>query len=231
MKSILVTTLLADAARLLQDTGFVRWTRTHHQRNLNEAYRAVFMARPDSGMFTGTYTCSAGYRQVLTKSPGGFPSAQHLRAVVRNLATGSTKQAVQLVPQSMLDTQRPGWTDETPTLSVQQYCYDMALPSQFLVYPPALAAAQLEVVYDALPTPHALTEGQLTADTTTVISVDDVFSGPLLDFMLYRAYSLDAEHEANATRAQQHLGAFTQALGADMQSDMASAPANTARGG
>lgn len=231
MKSILVTTLLADAARLLQDTGFVRWTRAHHQRNLNEAYRTLFTLRPDTGMTTGTYTCSAGYRQVLTKSPGGFPSAQHLRAVVRNVAPGSTKQTVHLAAQTMLDTQRPGWTDEPPTLSIQQYCYDLALPAHFLVYPPALASAQLEVVYDALPSQHALTEEQLTTDTTTVISVDDVFSGPLLDFMLYRAYSLDAEHEANAARAQQHLGMFTQALVADMQSDLASAPANSARGG
>jgi len=231
MKSVLVTTLLSDAARVLQDPTFVRWTRVHHQRNLNEGYRALFIMRPDVGMTTGTFTCAAGYRQILTKTPGGFPTAQRLRSVVRNVATGSTKQAVQLVPQAALDTQRPGWTDEAQALSIQLYCYDLLLPQQFLVYPPALATAQLEVVYDALPTQHALTEEQLTTDTTTAISVDDIYSGPLLDFMLYRAFTTDAEYAANAERAQQHLNAFTQTVGVDMQSDMSTGPTNTPRGG
>jgi hypothetical protein len=103
--------------------------------------------------------------------------------------------------------------------------FDPRLPKQFLVYPPATASAQLEVAYALVPAPHTLTEAQLIDPTTAeVIRIDDVYANPLLDYMLYRAFSKDSEQANNASRAMAHYQAAVASLGIKSQSDQASQP-------
>jgi hypothetical protein len=46
----------------------------------------------------------------------------------------------------------------------------------------------------------------------------------MLDYMLYRAYSKDAEYAANAQRAVAHFQAFQNALGVKSQTEAVSQP-------
>jgi len=48
--------------------------------------------------------------------------------------------------------------------------------------------------------------------TTTTINLDDTYANPLLDYMLYRAYSKDAEQAGNAQRAMAHYQAMADAI-------------------
>lgn len=58
----------------------------------------------------------------------------------------------------------------------------------------------------------------------TPIKLDDIYANVILDYILYRAYSKDAEYAANATRASLHYQAFTSALGAKTQVDAGNDP-------
>ena len=111
-------------------------------------------------------------------------------------------------------------------LDIQHFMYDARVPKQFLVYPPALDTAQLEVVYTEPALAHALAEADLNPanNNTTVISLDDTYAAPIVDWVLYRAFSKDAEHGNNVTRAAAHYAAFTNALGAKNETDSAADP-------
>lgn len=222
MATIKVIEIIARVENILQDTG-IRWPRTELQQWLNEAYLNILLARPDANAKTGTFTCVIGTRQKLENQ---FADGLRVLDVVRNMAGASTKRVVRLIQRSILDDQRPSWHTETGTVNIQHWMFDTRQPKEFFVYPPALATAELEVVYTAPVGAHTLTEAQLDPDSAnaTVILLDDLYAAPLVDWILYRAYSKDAEYGENQTRASGHLQAFTATIGAKTTIDGAADP-------
>lgn len=222
MATVKVVDLIARAKTILQDEDSVRWSLSELQWWLNDGYRETLNFRPDSNTLTGEFTCVAGPRQVLTTI---FPAATRLVTVLRNTATTSNKYAVRLVDRRVLDDQRKGWYTETPTVSIEEYMFDPRQPREFLVYPPATSAAKLEVTYAQVPSPHTLSDVQLNnMATAETIRIDDTFANSLLDYMLYRAYTKDAEQQGNAARAVAHYQAFQSSLGVSAQTNAASQP-------
>jgi len=207
---------------VLQDSG-VRWPRVELQNWLNEAYFNIVLLRPDANAKTGAFTCAAGSRQTLVSV---FNNAVRLLDVTRNLAATSTKKVVRLVDRSVLDDQRPAWHTETGTVNIQHYMYDPRHPKEFFVYPPATTDAQLEVVYTDTPSLHALSETDLnpSGGNTEVIKLDDIYLTPITDWVLYRAYSKDAENQANEARAAAYYQSFSNSIGSKTQSDTAVMP-------
>ena len=222
MATVKVIDIIERVEHVLQDTN-VRWPRLELQNWINESYLNITLLRPDANAKTGTFTCAAGSRQVLTAQ---FASGLRLLDVTRNLAAASTKKAVRLVSRAVLDDQRPTWHSETGNINIQHYMVDARQPKEFFVYPPATNAAQIEIVYADAPTPHALSEAALdpAGSDTTVINLDDTYTTPMIDWVLYRAYSKDAEYGANEQRAAAAYGAFNQVIGAKTQTDAAVAP-------
>jgi hypothetical protein len=222
MATVKVVDLIVRAQTLLQDEDSVRWTVAELQYWLNDAYKETIGLRPDVNTQTAEYTCVAGPRQVIT---GSFPNAIRLVEVVRNLASTSNKTSIRLTDRRSLDTQQRSWYAETPTTSVELYMFDPRTPKEFLVYPPATTAARLEVIYSILPEDHTLTAAQLVNPATAeTIRIDDIFATALFDYMLYRAFSKDAEQTAMMQRAVAHYQAFQNALGIKQQVDAASQP-------
>lgn len=223
MATYKVREVIGRVEDVLQDSN-VRWPRLELQEWLNEAYRQITLHRPDANSAAGTFTCAAGSRQVLTT---GFSDATRLLDVIRNMAAGSNKKVIRQVDRAILDDQRPGWHNEAQTINIEHYTFDPRQPKEFFVYPPALGTAEIEVLYSSVPSPHALSESNLDPDgaDTTVINVDDIYQSALVDWMLYRAYSKDAEYGANEARAMASYQAFMQGIGAKTQVDAAADPA------
>jgi len=222
MSVVKVIDIIKRVEYVLQDTN-VRWPRIELQNWLNESYLSITLLRPDASAKTGTFNCAEGSRQILND---GFPTALRLLDVTRNLAASSSKRAVRLVMRSVLDDQRPSWHAETPTVNVQHFTFDPRQPKEFFVYPPAAATAQLEVVYSDAPSGHDLSESDLdpAGNNTEVIKIDDIYMSPIIDWMLYRAYSKDAEYGSNEARAAASYQSFVGAIGAKSESDSASTP-------
>ncbi|MDB0024392.1 hypothetical protein N9E36_02840 [bacterium] len=224
MSTVKVTDIIRRVEDVLQDTN-IRWPRTELQNWMNESYLAITLARPDANAKTGSFTCATGTRQVLSSE---FPSSLRLLDVTRNLATDSGYKVIRLVARSVLDDQRPAWHAETGTTAIQHFTFDPRQPKEFFVYPPATTAAEIEVVYTDSPGATTLTESQLdpAGSDTTVILLDDIYMSPMIDWILYRAYSKDAEYGANEQRAQAAYGAFNAALATKNQVDSAVSPSN-----
>jgi hypothetical protein len=224
MATIKVIDIVERVEDILQDTN-VRWPRLELQNWINESYLQIVLMRPDANSKTATLTCVVGTRQTLAVS---FPTSLRLLDVVRNLATSSSKKVIRLISRSVLDDQRPSWHAETGTANIENYTFDPRQPKEFFVYPPATTSAQIEVVYADAPGAHALTEAQLDpgagTPSTVVINLDDTYLSSIIDWVLYRSYSKDAEYAANAQRAVAHNNAFLSGIGAKTQSDVSSAP-------
>lgn len=222
MSTVKVVDLISRAHTILLDTTAVRWSALELQGWLNDGYREVVTLHPDADAQTATFTCAAGYRQDISTS---YSRAYRLLEVLVNKAATSRKRPVQLVSRKSMDTMRPGWYNETASVNIEKYMYDKRVPKEFLVYPPATTAAQLEIIYTTVPEPHTLTESQLVNPATAeVIRLDDIYGSPLLDYILYRAYSKDSEQQNNASRAVAHYQAMVTSLGGKVQSDEAVEP-------
>ena len=222
MATIKVIEVIKRVEDVLQDSN-VRWPRVELQNWLNESYLQIALLRPDASSKTGTLTCVAGSRQTITS---GFSTALRLLDVVRNLASSSNKKVVRLIERSVLDDQRPAWHNDTASVNIQNYTFDVRQPKEFFVFPPATTSAQLEVVYADLPGTHSLSEANLhpTTGSAEVIKVDDTYLSVITDWILYRAFSKDAEFAANAARAGAHYQTFMSSIGNKTQSDVGSSP-------
>lgn len=217
--TISAQSVIRRAVDTIQDTTNVRWPVNELVRYLNDGQREVALYRPDSTVTNATVTCVAGTKQAL---PSG---GAKLMDVVRNVASTSNKKSVRMVNREILDAQIPGWHGLTPSVNIVHFMYDARDPLNFYVYPPATTSAQVDIVYSAYPTD--ITEpadGASYDDVTGNLSVPDIYSNVVLDYILYRAYSKDSEYAGNVNRAQAHYAAFANALGVEIRATSAMAP-------
>lgn len=222
MATVKVVDIIRRVEFILQDTN-VRWPRLELQSWINEAYLAITLLRPDASSKSGAFTCVEGTRQNITAS---FATALRLLDVTRNLTTSSDKKVIRAVQRPVLDDQRPAWHTETPTENIQHFTFDPRQPKEFFVYPPASAGAEIEVVYTDAPETHSLSEADLDPATGSaeVIKLDDTYMTPIIDWVLYRAYSKDAEYGANEARAAAAYQSFNAAVNVKSQTDSAANP-------
>lgn len=215
--------ILSRAAEMLHDTEFVRWTIPEMVQWVNDAQREIITYRPDALSANATATLAAGSRQSLD-AMGLTPLPLKLLQVLRNVAATSKKRAVRLVQRHVLDALQPGWDALSGTVDVVHYMFDEREPRVFYVYPPATALAQLEILYSAYPVDIAQ---PLTTGIDAVLGnlgLPDIFANAVLDYVLYRAHSKDAEYAANSGMAASHYAAFAQAIGIEVQATSATKP-------
>jgi hypothetical protein len=209
MSTILASTIVNDASILLQDLTNIRWTQAELLNWLNDAQRQVLIYKPNSYTKNAIVQLIAGTRQSLPTD------ATLLIGATCNIgADGTTRgNAVRLVSREILDAQIPGWHNTSgASNTVAHYMYDLRDRFTFYVYPPQPTAAptKLEIIYGASPANLALTD---------VISLDDIYAPVLLNYVLHRAYSKDAEYAQNTQLAMSYYEAFVSTLGGRSSSE------------
>jgi len=218
MGTILASAIVDRAEIILQDTTNVRWPASELLGWLNEAQRDICAIYPDLCATTANITLVAGTKQSL---PAGGAA---LLKVIRNMGVGgaSPGNAMRKVPQEILDSQVPAWHSQSTVTDLKHYIYDPRAPHVFYVYPPSVASNVIEALYSVAPTEMAT--------LATVITIDDVWAGALLDGVLYRAYSKDLAEVGNADRAMLHKAAFDSAMTTKKAVDVSLQPANMVKG-
>lgn len=226
MATTKVVDILDRASIILQDNTNVRFPNDELLKFFNDAQKEVVLHRPDARMVNEPEQCVAGSRQTLPAS------ALRLIDVVRNCTFTETNgvksiatvgRAVTQVDRKILDETLPNWHDTAAdsTRKIEHFVYDPANPKNFYVYPKATTDFALELVYSEAPEDVSISN--FATDTTT-ISLDDVYSNCILDYILYRAYQKDSEYAGNAQRAMMHYQSFANALGVKTQADGATTP-------
>jgi hypothetical protein len=231
--TIYAQSLIRRAVDTSQDNTSIRWPLREFVRYLNDGQREIVLYRPDAMSTNANITCVAGTKQ-------SIPAAgTKLIEVLRNNPSNTTAggRAVRLTNREILDAGSPSWHTLTGVAEILHYMYDPRDPKVFYVYPPATTAAKLDIVYSSNPTDIAIPAdgASLPADATNdntssastvvgTISVPDIYANALVDYMLYRAYSKDADYAGNAARAQAHYAVFANTLGIEIKATLAVAP-------
>ena len=208
MSTTKIVDLISRAETITQDKTSVRWPKSEWLTWYNDAILFVVNRRPDKAVKNESFTVDE------TDSKQALPSdALSLFAVVRNVDSG---KPIRALSREVLDDQYSDWHEHTAT-NIDHYVYDPRDPTSFYVYPrPAASGHEIEIMYPFAP--EAVVIADFDTDTQT-ISIDDSFVNPILDFMLYRAYSKDANYAENGQRALGSLQAAEASLGAKTQTD------------
>jgi hypothetical protein len=214
---ITAQSVIRRCVETLQDPTSIRWPVAELVRYLNDGQREIATFRPDAMVKAATLDCVAGSKQSLPAD------GTKLIEVHRN-AVGSRK-AVRLVNREILDAQVPSWHNLTGQAEVVHFMFDPREPRAFWVYPPATSAAKLDITYSSLPTNIAEpADGSTFTAVSGDLSVPDLHANALIDYVLYRAYTKDAEYAGNAERATAHYQAFANSLGVEIKGTVAVQP-------
>ena len=213
--TISAQTVILDAHVVLQDLTGTRWPASELVRYLNDAQRAVVAKRPEVKATLEAYTCVAGEVQSLPST------AQSLIDVHSN----ALNRPVTKVDRLVLEATDRNWMAATPGNPVH-FMHTLTDPRKFYVYPPAKAETTLNCVFSNYPTdvgaPTA--PGKLASTVTGNADLPDEYEAALLHFVLFRAYSKDAEFGGNAQLAGQHYQLFKSELGEQAQGSATVSP-------
>lgn len=220
MATIQVNSIIARAATLIQDATGIRWPAVELLDWLNDGQREIVLLKPQACVKNESVALTAGSTKQVLPASGVM-----LIDVVRNMgANGTTSgDAIRVVSREVLDAQIPTWhSDANSAGKIKHFAFDLRDPKTYYVYPKAPATAHyVEIIYSAAP-------ANCTAGGA--IQIDDIYSNALLDYVLYRAYSKDAEYAQNANLAVAHYAAFANSLGAKTQNELAQDPSRTVQG-
>lgn len=199
-------TIIDTAAARVIDSDFIRWSITDWLRILHDAYKAVLVARPDAYAQAYDFLCVDGVEQRLEDG------TNLLLNVVNNVGGKSVRGPIDMI---LLDNYRPNWRMDAAMDHIDCYMYDERAPQTFYVYPPAKVGLKLRVITSTVPAvPKAI-----DYEEEKPSALAPIFDNPLIEYMIYLAFSEDNEFAANANKAQQSFAVFQSLLGIKNDSD------------
>lgn len=207
--TILGSKIIQDAQTDLQDPEGTRWPVADLAGYLNDGQRELVVARPDETTRTFEATLVQGAEQQL-------PAAAMLLVDVPRNAAGR-RTAIEKTDRRLLEAVQRDWQSMAGATEFVHFMHDMREPRLFLMYPPAKAGAKVVLTCSMFPQ-------DVPADGAGPIGVADQWANALRHYVVFRAFSKDAEYAANATLAASHLALFNSATGAQLQAAAAVAP-------
>lgn len=179
---------------------------------LNDGQRTIALVRPDSSSVTENITLVTGAKQSLPAN------RTRLLAVTRNMgANGTTPgKALRFATREDQDAVNEDWYSATAASPVKAVIYDDKKdPLTFWVTPPGVSGWRIEGTLSKVPD-DILAAVVDTAD----ISLPDVYSAPLQQWMLFRGYALNSQAQGYLQRAQGAFGAFFNLLGVKLRGEL-----------
>lgn len=186
----------------LNDALKIRYEDSKLLDYFNDSLRAMITVRADVGASVEDVPCVAGSQQQL---PDG---------AIRLLDVTRVKggRAVTPIPKEVLDSYDPDWHMRSG--SPQRYVYDEQTPKVFWLCPAPLTETVIEAKVSRIPPAIAITE------LDDAVPVDELYVNAIIEWILFRAFSEDAEGGANLQIAAQHLQIFNDQMGIKTQADV-----------
>ena len=210
MSTITVKSTLDRVNTVLVDTTQTRWPYEELVVWFNDAVLAVINRRPDANIQNTEFTLAVNSSKQVLPDNG-------LRWIelMYNVTSGTP---IRKTPRRQLDDQIPAWHKKTGA-EPKQYVFDERDPKVIYVYPQVTTQTSVLACYSVTPI-----EVELANIETDTLPIDDNYINALVDYILYRAYSKDADYASNGQRAMNHYQAFSNELGDKFQVDAAYNP-------
>ena len=212
MGTITAKYIIDKAAVQLIDLANIRWTREELLGWINDGQRQIVTMSPNATNKVDTIRLVAGTRQSIPAD--GWT----LLELIRYMGTDGSKagRAIRLASRELIDSFNPDWHSDYPTTMPKHYIFDQQDQRVFYVYPPNNGNGYVMLNYS--PVPVDLT------DENDVIEVSDMFQTSLLDYVLYRACSKDAEYAPGLQLAGGYLSTFMASMGIKSDSEIKNSP-------
>lgn len=219
------STIVDKVQERLQDTAGSTYTDAQMLAWLNEAQRAICLVRPDAKSTTKSVQLIQGVKQSLAAGD------RRLMGVTTNMGTDGLEASRGTHIDGPVDLNRLGRYDRdwgapaNESATVLEYSYNPEVPGTFWVNPPVPS------------TPNVYIEISVAQDPSDVaaegnnIDLPDIYSPPMIEWMLYCAWGRDDERSPNYQRAQGAFQNFQALLGLKTQGDVAVLASSLERGG
>lgn len=209
MATITAKTLIDSVAKTLQDETNIRWGRPELLEYLNDGQREIVLAKPDAYVKNIAHPLVAGAKQTI---PADGVVFMRMNCSLGPAGTVPGR-APRIIPIKIFDEQLPNWRAAPAAGEILHYTFDEKDPKRFYVYPPqpAVSPHQAEIVYSAAP-PDVASEAN-------PITLDDIYKTALVNYMLYRAYSKDADYAREDAAAGMAYKNFAALVGIKDQAD------------
>ena len=218
--------ILEAASGLLLDEGFVHWTLPELCRWLNFGLDAITLQKPSASAVTTGVPLVRGTLQTL---PDGYASIlRPVRNIAGPKADRMPRKRLTVVDEPSLSAMNPAWDDEITCRYQQQakhVLFDEASPKTFYVYPGNDGTGVVEMVLSAIPakvTPSGIEDDIASYDMP--IALDETYHDALVDYVMYRAYSKDAQFAGAQNRAALHYQQFANSLGIKVSAEANTSP-------
>lgn len=226
--SINAAATLSRAMTILQDETGVRWPLAELRQWFNDALREITLLKPTAASSSVVVALDPGtYQKLPARFTRVLRVTRNLRAQQDSPRLGG--RPIRTVDRDMLDSQAPDWHDERRmrrAREVRNACVDDAEPTAFWVYPGNDGKGFVEVVAskipDGIPAPAQHLDD--LASYAATIELQDIYSNVLLDYVLYRAFSKEAQFAGSAQRAAAYYQQFVGALHASSANDAQLSP-------
>ena len=208
----IVDKVLQDAAELLNDPNHERWTYANLVEWVNagcvaacEIKPTLYVVKDELPLVEGAVQTLGDEHTLLVRAlytklngsvggggPGPGPSG----------SLGKTPLAADLATVTTVD---PYWMTATPDDEIDEIMYDPQTPRTFYVSPPQPSSG-VNYLYAEVATvpPFKLPNEE--------IPIPHIYAPALVDYVLWRAYSMDAEHASQDGRAAVHYNTFKAAI-------------------
>ncbi len=207
--------ILTTCSGLLLDEDHAHWPLPELCQWLNYGLDAITLQKPSASAVTVAVPLVAGTRQQL---PANYVCVlRPIRNVPGENADREPRKRVTVVNEEELTSLNPAWDDQLSVRYRQQvkhFMFDEANPKAFYVYPGNDGTGVLEMVMSAVPAKIVPTgDADKIESYTTVLPLDETYHDALVDYIMYRSYSKDAQFAGMANRAALHYQSFANALG------------------
>lgn len=185
----------------LNDTGNDTWSKATLIEYINSAQKTIATFRPDSSQTTVSVQMNAGSKQSMPAA------ARRLLEITRNMGSdgntpGSTVRPADHESLRLFD---GGWHSSTQTAEINNYSYSEKTPDIYYVDPPSDGTGYVEMSYSVVPTE--------VTQTTDTLDLNDIYKEPIIQWMMFRAYSVEVDSVSSRNRARAHEDSFYNMMG------------------
>lgn len=218
--------VMKAASTILQDSSAVRWTNPELLGYLNDAVREIVTIKPNAASETVSIALAEGATQIL---PDQYTV---LSRVLGNTVSKATVQV--LDRREILDHMIPGWMNPAQlafSVDAAYVIHEMTNPRMFLVAPGNDGTGAISAVVGVMPSEIPMPASPLSIDSYgAAVGLPDTFRNPIIDYVLYRAFSKDSGLPGAAQRAVAHRQMFDNSIVALSNGENGMALANYAKG-
>ncbi len=220
--AVLASSIINDAAKLLHDPDFVHWPREELLGWCSAAEREIVSIKPDAYVEERSYRLEAGTYQSIPEDAVGV-----VRLKQNMGPDGQTPGTyIRLADRDQFIDQNPDAYQEPANAEVEYYFFDKNDPRHFEVFPeqPETDWNWIKGTFPVVP-PVLEKSDTSGAEYDVAIHVGDIYEQPMLNYVMFRAYSKDSDASLeNARAAANYFSLFATSLGKKEQVEKQTEP-------